>query len=176
MPDSSAYPDQLSDSDQTEPSGGRLDRQLPNGGRLWIVSCRTPDSYGYRPGRSALDALGTCRKRCWKLDWVIALGLRAFFDSIDHDLMLKAVSKHTDLRWVLLYVIGRGRGPVGGRSAGPGTAPPPRPTRCLEAKKVGQWSYGPTIHGRTPALGRQRYGIRTACSRDAVLLESGTDA
>jgi RNA-directed DNA polymerase len=63
-----------------------------------------PDSYGYRPGRSALDAVGTCRKRCWKFDWVIDLDLRAFFDSIDHDLLLKAVSKHTDLRWVLLYV------------------------------------------------------------------------
>ena len=56
-----------------------------------------PDSYGYRPGRSALDAVGQCRKRCWKHDWVIDLDLRAFFDSIDHDLLLKAVSKHTDL-------------------------------------------------------------------------------
>jgi len=63
-----------------------------------------PDSYGYRPGRSALDAVGACRNRCWKYDWVIDLDLRAFFDSIDHDLLLKAVSKHTDLRWVLLYV------------------------------------------------------------------------
>jgi RNA-directed DNA polymerase len=63
-----------------------------------------PDSYGYRPGRSALDAVGECRKRCWKFDWVIDLDIRAFFDSIDHDLLLKAVSKHTDLRWVLLYV------------------------------------------------------------------------
>jgi RNA-directed DNA polymerase len=63
-----------------------------------------PDSYGYRPGRSAIDAVGTCRKRCWESDWVIDLDLRAFFDSIDHDLMLKAVSKHTGLRWVLLYV------------------------------------------------------------------------
>jgi RNA-directed DNA polymerase len=63
-----------------------------------------PDSYGYRPGRSALDAVGVCRKRCWKYDWVIDLDLRAFFDSIDHDLLMKAVSKHTDLRWVLLYV------------------------------------------------------------------------
>ncbi|MGH9894842.1 MAG: reverse transcriptase domain-containing protein, partial [bacterium] len=62
------------------------------------------DSYGYRPGRSALDAVGACRQRCWKFDWVIDLDLRAFFDSIDHDLLLKAVSKHTDLRWVLLYV------------------------------------------------------------------------
>lgn len=63
-----------------------------------------PDSYGYRPGRSALDAVAACRKRCWRSDWVIDLDLRAFFDSIDHDLLLKAVSKHTDLRWVLLYV------------------------------------------------------------------------
>ncbi|MCA1676685.1 MAG: group II intron reverse transcriptase/maturase, partial [Actinobacteria bacterium] len=62
------------------------------------------DSYGYRPGRSALDAVEQCRKRCWKLDWVIDLDLRSFFDSIDHDLLLKAVSKHTDLRWVLLSV------------------------------------------------------------------------
>lgn len=51
-----------------------------------------------------MDAVGMCRKRCWKFDWVIDLDLRAFFDSIDHDLLLKAVSKHTDLRWVLLYV------------------------------------------------------------------------
>jgi len=63
-----------------------------------------PDSYGYRPGRSALDAVGRCRQRCWEFDWVIDLDLRSFFDSIDHDLMLRAVSKHTDLRWVLLYV------------------------------------------------------------------------
>jgi RNA-directed DNA polymerase len=63
-----------------------------------------PDSYGYRPGRSALDAVAACRQRCWRYDWVIDLDLRAFFDSIDHTLLLKAVSKHTDLRWVLLYV------------------------------------------------------------------------
>ncbi len=63
-----------------------------------------PDSYGYRPGRSALDAVATCRERCWKRDWVIDLDIRAFFDSIPWNLMLKAVSKHTDLRWVLLYI------------------------------------------------------------------------
>lgn len=63
-----------------------------------------PDSYGYRPGRSALDAVGACRKRCWRNDWVIDLDIRAFFDSIDHDLLLKAVSKHTQLRWVMLYI------------------------------------------------------------------------
>jgi RNA-directed DNA polymerase len=63
-----------------------------------------PDSYGYRPGRSALDAVATCRQRCWKNDWVIDLDLKSFFDSIDHTLLLKAVSKHTNLPWVLLYV------------------------------------------------------------------------
>ena len=63
-----------------------------------------PDSYGYRPNRSALDAVGTCRERCWKSDWVIDLDLRAFFDSVDHDLILKAVAAHTKERWVLLYV------------------------------------------------------------------------
>lgn len=63
-----------------------------------------PDSYGYRPGRSALDAVAKCRERCWKSDWIIDLDIRAFFDSIPWDLVLKAVSKHTDLKWVLLYV------------------------------------------------------------------------
>ncbi|MEU4162980.1 reverse transcriptase domain-containing protein [Actinoplanes sp. NPDC026670] len=63
-----------------------------------------PDSYGYRPGRSALDAAGTCRKRCWKYDWVIDLDIRKFFDSVRWDLIVKAVEVHTDQRWVVLYV------------------------------------------------------------------------
>ena len=62
------------------------------------------DSYGYRPGRSALDAVGRRRERCWRSDWVIDLDVRAFFDSVDHSLMLKAVARHTDQKWVLLYV------------------------------------------------------------------------
>ena len=62
------------------------------------------DSYGYRPGRSALDAVAVCRERCWRNDWIIDLDVRAFFDSVDHSLMLKAVERHTDARWVLLYV------------------------------------------------------------------------
>jgi RNA-directed DNA polymerase len=62
-----------------------------------------PDSYGYRPGRSAHDALVVARKRCWKQDWVIDLDIRAFFDSVPWDLMEKAVAHHTDERWVLLY-------------------------------------------------------------------------
>jgi RNA-directed DNA polymerase len=62
------------------------------------------DSYGYRPRRSAHDAVRVCRARCWKDDWVLDLDLKSFFDSIDHSLVLKAVAHHTDLRWILLYV------------------------------------------------------------------------
>ncbi|WP_171109603.1 MULTISPECIES: group II intron reverse transcriptase/maturase [Streptomyces] len=63
-----------------------------------------PDSYGYRPRRSALDALAVCRERCWRTDWVIDIDIRGFFDNLDHDLVLKAVVHHTDQRWILLYV------------------------------------------------------------------------
>jgi RNA-directed DNA polymerase len=63
-----------------------------------------PDSYGYRPGRSAHDALAVTRKRCWSKDWVLDLDIRAFFDSVPWDLMLRAVAHHTDERWVLLYL------------------------------------------------------------------------
>jgi RNA-directed DNA polymerase len=63
-----------------------------------------PDSYGYRPGRSALDAVATCRRRCWKSDWVIDLDIQKFFDTVPWDLVLKAVAANTDDAWVLLYV------------------------------------------------------------------------
>lgn len=63
-----------------------------------------PDSYGYRPGRSALDAVATARQRCWDKDWVLDLDIRAFFDSVDHDLLVKAVEANTEDRWVVLYV------------------------------------------------------------------------
>jgi len=63
-----------------------------------------PDSYGYRPGKSALDAVGACRQRCWRNDWVVDLDIRGFFDNIDHSLMMRAVRKHTDCPWVLLYI------------------------------------------------------------------------
>jgi RNA-directed DNA polymerase len=63
-----------------------------------------PDSYGYRSGRSALDAVARCRERCWKANWVIDLDLRSFFDSLDHRLVLRAVAHHTSERWILLYV------------------------------------------------------------------------
>jgi group II intron reverse transcriptase/maturase len=62
------------------------------------------DSYGYRPGRSALDAAQVCRERCWKRDWVIDLDIQKFFDSVRWDLIVKAVQAHTDAPWVVLYV------------------------------------------------------------------------
>jgi retron-type reverse transcriptase len=62
------------------------------------------DSYGYRPGRSALDAVVVCRERCWKTDWVIDLDIEKFFDSVPWDLVVKAVEANTDLPWVVLYV------------------------------------------------------------------------
>jgi RNA-directed DNA polymerase len=62
------------------------------------------DSYGYRPGRGAHDALAVCRRRCWAKDWVLDLDVRAFFDSVPHSLLLKAVAHHTSERWVLLYI------------------------------------------------------------------------
>lgn len=70
------------------------------------------DSYGYRPGKSALDAVGTARKRCWEADWVIDLDIKAFFDSIPHDLVERAVAHHTDLPWVRLYIARWLRAPV----------------------------------------------------------------
>ena len=63
-----------------------------------------PDSYGYRPNRSALDAVAACRRRCWRYDWVIDLDIQAFFDTVPWDLVVKAVEVHTDVPWVLLYV------------------------------------------------------------------------
>lgn len=61
------------------------------------------DSYGYRPGKSALDAVGVARQRCWRFAWVADLDIKGFFDNIDHGLMMQALRKHTDCRWILLY-------------------------------------------------------------------------
>ena len=63
-----------------------------------------PNSYGYRPGRKAQDALAVTRERCREQDWILDFDVRAFFDSVPHDLVLKAVAHHTDERWVLLYI------------------------------------------------------------------------
>ena len=62
------------------------------------------DSYGYRPGKSAIDAVRTARQRCWRYDFVLDIDVKGFFDSIDWELLLKAVRSHTDCPWVLLYI------------------------------------------------------------------------
>jgi RNA-directed DNA polymerase len=62
------------------------------------------DSYGYRLGKSAKDAIGVARKRCWEYDWVLDLDIRAFFETIDHELLMRAVKRHTTCPWVLLYI------------------------------------------------------------------------
>ena len=62
------------------------------------------DSYGYRPGKSAIDALAVTRKRCWRYNWVLEFDIKALFDNIDHQLLMKAVRKHTDNPWVILYI------------------------------------------------------------------------
>jgi RNA-directed DNA polymerase len=62
------------------------------------------DSYGYRPGKSALEAVGVCRRRCWENDWLIDLDVQKFFDEVPWSLVVKAVEAVTDARWVLLYV------------------------------------------------------------------------
>lgn len=62
------------------------------------------DSYAYRPGRSAHQAVETARKRCWQFNWVLDLDVSKFFDTIDHELLMKAIKRHTSERWVLLYI------------------------------------------------------------------------
>ena len=63
-----------------------------------------PDSYGYRTGRSAKQAIAVTRKRCWQYDWVVEFDIKAAFDQIDHGLLLKAVRTHIKAGWILLYV------------------------------------------------------------------------
>ncbi|MXX96218.1 MAG: group II intron reverse transcriptase/maturase [Rhodothermaceae bacterium] len=62
------------------------------------------DSYGYRPNKSAHDALRQTRTRCWRRAWVLDMDIKAYFDTIDHELLMKAVRRHTDQKWVLLYI------------------------------------------------------------------------
>ena len=63
-----------------------------------------PDSYGFRPNKSAPDAVKTCRERCWKYDWVLDVDIQKFFDTIDHELMMKAVKKHCAEKWMVTYI------------------------------------------------------------------------
>jgi RNA-directed DNA polymerase len=103
------------------------------------------DSYGYRPNKSALDAVGTARKRCWRNDWVVEIDIQGFFDNIDHQLLMRAIKRHTDCRWVILY-IGRwliapvvlpdGQRVERDRSVPQGGVVSPLSARRLEAKSV----------------------------------------
>jgi hypothetical protein len=84
------------------------DRIAQEVARRYLEPCLEPvfhtDSYGYRPGRSAIDAVRQARQRCWRYDWVLDIDVKAYFDSIDWERSLKAVRHHTDCPWVLLYI------------------------------------------------------------------------
>jgi len=62
------------------------------------------DSYGYRPGKSAIQAVGKARELCWEDDWVLDLDIVGFFDNLDHEITMKLLEKHTDLKWIILYI------------------------------------------------------------------------
>lgn len=62
------------------------------------------DSFGYRPKKSAIDAVAAARQRCWRYDWVIDLDIKGFFDELDHALVMRAVRRYTQCPWILLYV------------------------------------------------------------------------
>ena len=62
------------------------------------------DSYGYRPGKSAVQAVGVTRQRCWSYDWVLEFDIKGLFDNIDHSLLMRAVKKHTGNKWLLIYI------------------------------------------------------------------------
>lgn len=76
--------------------------------KLTFEPCVEPhfheDSYGYRPNKSAIDAISVTRQRCWRYDYVLEFDIKGLFDNIDHELLLKAVRKHTDNSWVILYI------------------------------------------------------------------------
>jgi len=69
-----------------------------------IDKCFHENSYGYRPGKSAGQALAVTRQRCWKYDWVIDLDVKGFFDNMNHELTMKALRLHVKEKWILLYV------------------------------------------------------------------------
>ena len=78
-------------------------------GRMYVEDKVEPifhqDSYGYRPGKSALDAIGKARERTWKYDYVLELDIKGLFDNIDHSLLMKAIEKHVEEKWVKLYIV-----------------------------------------------------------------------
>ncbi len=81
-----------------------------------IEACFLPASYGYRPGKSALDAVGITRERCWQYDWVLEFDIKGLFDNIDHSLLERALEKHVKCEWaMLLYqAVAEGAAATGG--------------------------------------------------------------
>jgi RNA-directed DNA polymerase len=84
------------------------DRIAQTAVKMWLEPRLEPifrdDSYGYRPGKSALEAIAVTRRRCWDQDWVVEFDIRGLFDNLDHVLMMKALHKHCQEPWILLYV------------------------------------------------------------------------
>jgi RNA-directed DNA polymerase len=84
------------------------DRVAQTAVKMWLEPHLDPifreDSYGYRPGKSALGAIAVTRRRCWDHDWVVEFDIRGLFDNLDHDLLMKALRKHCQEHWILLYV------------------------------------------------------------------------
>ena len=108
------------------------DRVAQTVGKLYSESIVKPhfheDSYGYRPNKSALDAVEVTRKRCWRYDWVLEFDIKGLFDNIDFELLMKTVRWHTKNRWLLLYI-----------------------ARWLKAplrRMTGRWLRGPREHPR----------------------------
>lgn len=76
--------------------------------KIYFEPCVEPhfhrDSYGYRPEKSAMDAIAVTRQRCWNYDWVLEFDIKGLFDNINHELLMKAVRKHTNNPWIILYI------------------------------------------------------------------------
>ena len=134
-----------------------------------------PDSYGYRPGRSALDAVGRCRERCWRSDWVIDLDIESFFDSVDRNFLMKAVGHHTDSRWVLLYVQRWLNAPLISADHGPATRahgiPQGSPLSPLLANIYLHYAFDAWMEREFPGVRFERYCddaiVHCASERDA---------
>ena len=132
------------------------------GVRVEPVFCE--DSYGYRPGRSALDAVRACRDRCWKRDWVIDLDIQKFSGSVRWDLIIKAVEAHTDAPWVVLYVkrwlaapLHLPDGTLAERDRGTPQGSAVASRSAAQASAASSWA-------RTPASVARRWGMRERSS------------
>lgn len=85
-----------------------MDRVAQMVARMYVENAVEPmfcdDSYGYRPNKSALNAIEMTRKRCWRYDYVIELDVKGLFDNIDHELLMRVVSRHVKETWICLYI------------------------------------------------------------------------